>query len=374
MKKIIVVLTFMLLFTPAALAEEEIFNASNGVSGGTIENVQRILPGFTFENAAVELMKGQLSGGIKGVFESIRSILLGEVYSNMKLLGAILVIGAICAIITSMQSGFLSEGTRNAVVLVCYLMIMGLAVEGFLEVANMGKQVVEDMSIFMMTAVPSLGGLSVASGSAVSGGMLIPMAMFASGICSQIMSKICLPGLYLSLAVSLVSGISERLSLRELGQIIRKASLWLLTGVVTVSIAIITISGFASGTLDGITTKGVKFATSSLVPVLGGTLADAADVVAGSALILKNASGAAGMIFIILMLIYPILKIAAVGIMYKLTAALLALVADKKVPGALNDMSDVLSAMTGMLFADGVGMIIMIAAIINTSNMGAMLR
>ena len=68
------------------------------------------------------------------------------------------------------------------------------------------------------------------------------------------------------------------------------------------------------------------------------------------------------------------LKISVVALIYKVAGILVGIIADRKVSGILLDMGDILSTLCGILIFEGAGAVIMIAAIVNGTNMGAMLR
>ena len=374
MKKILfLVVAFLLVFT-SARADEKIYAIGDSVSREATENVQKIIPDFSFADTVKSMTQGTGGGMLDKIAENIKNILFGEITSSLKILGTVIVAGAICSLVTNMQSGFFKESTVRAVSLVCYMMIAGLTVEGFLTLTDMGSRAAGDVSNFMLAALPVYVALSLSAGAALSGAAMIPSIGFSVGLCSIIINKICLPGIYLSLATSLVGEISGRAALKDMSALIRKVSMWIMTGAVTISVAVIGIGGFASGTLDGVAAKGVKFTVSTLVPVLGGALSDAADTVLGSALILKNAAGAAGMLFILFIILYPVLKISVVALIYKVAGILVGIIADRKVSGILLDMGDILSTLCGILIFEGAGAVIMIAAIVNGTNMGSMLR
>lgn len=73
---------------------------------------------------------------------------------------------------------------------------------------------------------------------------------------------------------------------------------WVVTSVLTVVLLVfvgyLTVSGVIAALPDAVTVKAAKFTMSSLVPVVGGILSDAAETVLAGARILKNAVGVFG--------------------------------------------------------------------------------
>lgn len=65
------------------------------------------------------------------------------------------------------------------------------------------------------------------------------------------------------------------------------------------------------------TVKAAKFTMSSLVPVVGGILSDAAETVLAGAGILKNAVGVFGMLAVLAMCVVPFLQLGIHYLAYK---------------------------------------------------------
>ena len=70
-----------------------------------------------------------------------------------------------------------------------------------------------------------------------------------------------------------------------------------LSAILILFVSYLTVSGAIAGTADAATVKAAKFTMSSMVPVVGGILSDAAETVLASAGILKNAVGVFGMLW-----------------------------------------------------------------------------
>ena len=85
---------------------------------------------------------------------------------------------------------------------------------------------------------------------------------------------------------------------------------WVVTSVLTVVLLVfvgyLTVSGVIAGSTDAVTVKAAKFTMSSLVPVVGGILSDAAETVLAGAGILKNAVGVFGMLAVLCMCVAPL--------------------------------------------------------------------
>jgi len=372
MKKIFYVIIIIILIGTTVIAEEtDIYNAADGVSRETKQNVNEIVSDFDFKDAALDLTTGE-DIGIKKVWGGILNLFAKEFKHSIRILASVAVIAIISGILTNMQSGF-GKNMQNISFFICYCAILGITLSAFSEAAGIGSRAVDDMVVFTNAIVPAMGTLLIASGSLTSAA-LQPSILMAASIAGVIIKTIGIPLIYMSLALSLVSNMSDKYSVKNMADFLRKTALWFVSGSLTLFCAIIGITGFATGALDGVVGKTAKFAANTVIPVLGGILADAVDSVAGGALVIKNAAGAAGMLFVMLIMIFPIIKMGAIVLIYRLTAAVIQPVSDKRIVNSLSDMANVLSTLVGMMAAVAVAIILIIAMLINASNMGAMIR
>ena len=109
------------------------------------------------------------------------------------------------------------------------------------------------------------------------------------------------------------NNISTEPKLSNLCGLIKKSTVWIQGFIITVFIGVLTIRGISSSTIDAVTLKTTKFTIDNFIPIVGKSLSDAISSVAGYSLIIKNAIGSIGLIVIILIIIYPIIKVNIVN-------------------------------------------------------------
>ena len=95
---------------------------------------------------------------------------------------------------------------------------------------------------------------------------------------------------------------------------------WFLGITLTIFVAVVSLEGTLSSSVDGITAKTTKAVVSSAIPIVGKILGDAVDSVLGCGIILKNAVGIVGVVVILGICIGPILKLVLAMITYKILA------------------------------------------------------
>ncbi len=117
-----------------------------------------------------------------------------------------------------------------------------------------------------------------------------------------------------------------------------------------------------------IASKTVKFAIGTFIPVVGGYLSDAADTVIGCSLLIKNAAGVIVLIGIIAVCLMPIMKIAAVVLLYKITCALVEPISEKRITDCINDIANSMILIIGSVAVVAFMFIVSITAIIGAGG------
>ena len=77
---------------------------------------------------------------------------------------------------------------------------------------------------------------------------------------------------------------------------VKKSTVWLQGIILTIFVALLTIRGITSSTIDAVTLKTAKFTIDNFIPIVGKSFSDAISSVAGYSLIIKNAIGSIGLI------------------------------------------------------------------------------
>lgn len=363
------ILLFLLLF-PLTVSAEPIYDAADGVSREGLSHVEEILSGFSFREAAASLSKGADTGFLSSIWRGVCRFVFGEVRVSLAAPLSAAAIAILCGLLGRIGGG---HGAGEMGFFLAYAAAVGLAAAASGAAVDMAQRAAEDMSTFTAAALPALSVLSISSGSGAAAAMH-PALLAASAGSSLLVTRIGLPAISISLALSVLGNLSPHSPLRTLAATIRRAALWTVCGSLTLFSAILSVTGYAAGTLDGVAMRGLKYAAGSLVPVLGSLLSESVEAVSLSAITVKNAAGAAGILFVLLLTLYPVVKTAITALLYRLASSVAAHAADGRISRALADMADVLAAISGMTAACGVLAMLSLGMLTRFSDMGVMLR
>lgn len=312
---------------------------------------------------------GSFGVTIKDFINSIFKYLLKEIVINSKLMVELLFISVLCAILQNVQNAFSNDSVSKIGYYVCYLVMIIIIMKSFVTAVEVGRSTINSMIEFTNILVPPLIILLASVGGFASAATLDPVVMMAVMFISDIIRDFVLPLSILTVVVNIVDNLSDSIKITKLGGLIKQVSTWALGLVMTVFIGIMTIRSSASSALDQLTVKTAKFALDNFIPVVGKCLSDAVSTVAGYSLILKNAIGIAGLLVMICICLFPLVKILLLALIYKLVGAVMEPIVDKRVVECLSSVGDSLTLVFASVLSVSVMFFIMITIIMSTGKL-----
>ncbi|MDU4892455.1 MAG: stage III sporulation protein AE [Clostridium sp.] len=282
------------------------------------------------------MKNGQDTGEERRLLKAGIAYLFREVLASFTIIGQLIIIAIVCALLNNLQNAFSNEKVAHVAYFACYGVMIILIARGFYIGVELTQDVIKTISNFMAALMPVLIMLLASVGSVSQALIMDPIVMGLCTFGTHLYSTVIIPVVCMSFVLSFVNNISSDYNIDNLTNLLKKSALWVQGIFLTVFIGLLTIRGIAGSSLDIVTTKTAKFAVESFVPVVGKAISDAFATVASYTLLLKNSISLLGTVILICIILLPIIKIYALGFMYKLTSALLQPVTDKKVSSVID--------------------------------------
>lgn len=380
MLKKILILSFILIscFTMKAYAADEgqILDMSEiENSANAIQKENDYMPDLSFSNLVnTYKSSGKLSYTIKDFSQNILKFLFKEIIGNSKLLIELLFIGIMCSILQNIQNSFDSYGVSKIAYYVCFLLMITIIIKSFTLTMNVAKGAIDSMVQFTNALMPALLTLLAAVGGFTSAAMLDPVLVFVIKIISDIIRDFIIPLTMLVVVLNIVDSMSENIKVTRLAELIKQINYWTLGIIMTIFVGFITVRSSASSTIDQVTLKTTKYALDNFVPVVGKCMSDAISTVAGYTAIFKDAVSVAGLFILLIISIYPLLKILIIALIYKFVGAVMEPVVDKKVVDCLGAVGNSLVIMFAAVLSAAVMLFIMITMVAQTGKLVMMVR
>lgn len=224
-------------------------------------------------------------------FSEIATLLTIHSKTPLSCLGISIGIMLLCALVEGCSLSLHEKAQGTVLSLVGTLSLTAAIVVPVCQTIGRVCEVLEGVSGFMLLYIPIMAGLMIASGQEISGASYYGTMMVAGQVVSRLSSKLVMPLLNIFLGMSVTSAISPRMNLKAFCDMAYKVAKWILTFITILFVTLLTVQSLVTSSMDAVTNKTLRFAVSSFVPVVGGTLGDALSAVSGSLKLLKSGAG-----------------------------------------------------------------------------------
>lgn len=338
------------------------------------EEAQKIIPEFNPSQILSDAMQGKPIIDSGGIFKNAINYILRELYLNIGIVIKLLVITVIVAILKNLQTSFLREGVGEIAFYACYIVMITILFAGFKTATNIGIETVDVMVGFMQMSVPILITLLISGGNVVTGSIFSPLLIGMIQLSASLLKYFFMPLIFFSTVLTMIGNISDKINISGICSLLKKVCTWTLAMFLTIFIGVIVVQGAFGSIIDGTTGKTVKYAVSTFIPVVGKYFAEAADMVLGCALILKNAAGIGVVIGIVIIAVAPLLKILALILVYKVSAAIMQMFGDTKMTNCVNEVASSLTYIFAITAVTAFMFFITITIMMGAGNNAAMIR
>lgn len=300
---------------------------------------------------------GQLvNGDIQGVFAHLKDYLLDQLFYEIRSNRIVLVqmagIVFISAVFTNFSMAFSKTFVAETGFYLTYMVLFSLLLTSFMAVTQMASGLMENMLKFMSALVPVFC-LAVTFTGNIQTGMWYQQAMVTGITLTEwLISKFILSMIHMYVLISLVNQLSKENALSKCADLIKTVAGWSLKTVLGVILGLNFIQSLVMPAFDSLK-NGWAMRVTSAVPGVGDAMGTAMQTVIGSAVLIKNGIGAAGLIVLAFLFLIPAVKLAVIVLMYQAAQAIVQPVADKRMLTCLHCVAEgvlLILKVQGMVF------------------------
>ncbi len=310
-----------------------------------------------------DLVKNLASGDAEAAVRTIRSLLYAafaeEIGRSAQIAGQILAFGLLGAVFVHFSQRF--SLTRIEVVgnLFRYLLLFGVLAAAFQEGVTLTGEILKRQTEFMKVLLPAYGVAAVWAGSGTTAAAWMQVILFLIACVENFYRKLLIPFSQIYVLLVLVGNLSGEDMLSGMTALIRDMARWGTRSLAGVVLGFQVVQGMVLPYADSLQTAGIR-KLLQFVPGIGAGVGTAARMVLGAGVLIKNAVGAAGVIVLVMISAAPLIKLAVIVVIYRLTAAVLQPVGEKRIAAAVCGVAEGEQLLLGILTY---GMIIFIVAI-----------
>lgn len=328
------------------------------------ESLQDMFPGekISFQDVAGSLMSGDTEETGSLLVEYLTDLIGYEFRYNRHNLVYILLIALSAAVFRNFAGAFQSRQISDISFYVLYMLLITLCLASFQTAAQGLESRLDALAGFMRVLCPSYFlAVAFASGSATSL-FFYNVILFLIYLVELVIVRFLLPVIHIYIMVRVLGNVTGEDFLSEFAELIRKIVTWILRTLLTCVVGINVVQGLLAPAVDTLKRSALT-RTAEALPWVGNVLGGTADIVLGTAVLIKNGIGMAGAVIAVLICALPLLQMALMALMYKLAAALVQPVSDKRITACISGVSEGYEMMVRVIFTAGLLFLLTIAVV-----------
>lgn len=180
-----------------------------------------------------------------------------------------MVIIIISSVLRSITDGLENKSVSQITYYITYILIVTIVMKNFSDIINMVKTSIYNLVAFTNCLIPLLITLMITTGNIASAGMLQPIILWIISFIGNFINVVLVPASLISVALSVISNVSDRVPIDKLSKYINTTVVWILGIVLTIFVGVSSLEGSITNGVDALTVKTTKAAVSNFIPIVG---------------------------------------------------------------------------------------------------------
>lgn len=325
-------------------------------------SLREMFPGekVTFSDIVSSLISGGIDDAGDMTAQFLKDRIAYDFLYNRKTIVYIILAALVAAVFSNFADAFQNRQISDISFYVIYMLLITLCLTAF-QTAVFGLE--EKMGLlteFIRALAPAyFMAMAFASGSAAAL-VFYNLILFLIYMVELIIIHILLPAVNIYVMICVLGSLIEEDFLSELAGLIRKAVTWALHGLLACVAGINIIQGLLAPAVDSVK-RSTLTRTAEAVPWVGDLMGGTAEILTGTVILIKNGIGMAGAVVALVICATPLLQMVITALMYKLAAALVQPVSDKRIISCIRGVSEGYELLVRILFTAGALFLITIA-------------
>lgn len=333
------VLWCLLFFSFPSNAEEVLDELSFDEIEASMEEIFDEGEQLSFRELVLSLIQGEIPFDLGEIGKQLLKMCFGELNGQKQVAIQILILTIVAAVFTNYTNVFERSQTADVSFYLIYLILIMILLKAFLEMETMVMEAVNQVISFLKALLPVyLLASAFANGSFTAIGFS-ELTLVMITVLQWILKVVILPGIHLYVILSILNHLNQEDRFSKFSKLIRMVIVWALKTIATVVIGFQTVQCLVMPAIDALKTS-LFHKAAGAIPGIGNVFNSVTEVVLGSAMLVKNAVGAAGMIIMAMICLMPLFKIAVCVILYRLLAALTQPVSDRRLTMCVESTGD----------------------------------
>ena len=322
---------------------------------------------LNFKDTIVGLISGELDFSFDLIKNLINDQLRYEIDSSKTGIIHILLLVIIAAIFANFSGVFKSTQVAEISFSMLYMLLITICLNNFRILIEAATANVDQIMEFMKLLGPLyFMAVAIATGSATSV-TFYQLVLLLIFLIELLIRNFLIPMTQIYMVIRILDEFSPEIQLSKFAELMETIISWSLKTLSAGIIGLNIIQGLLTPAIDSVK-RSLVLKGGEALPIVGDAIGGAAEVVLGTAVLIKNGIGVAGMIICLVMCLVPIIQIAITSLMYQLIAALIQPVSDKRMVNCVSSVADGSKILLKIVFTTGVLFLITIAVVATTTG------
>lgn len=321
-----------------------------------------------FADAVRQIMMGNTDVGRDPIKEMLRERIFGAWEVNRKSILYLILLAIASAVFIGFSDIFQTRQVSQISFYMIYLLVMGICLASFQAASEWMANGVHTLTGFMKVLYPVyFAAVTVAKGS-ISSLAFYHLAIILIVVIEELLLHLIVPGIHMYVIIRVMNSLQSEDYLSKFAELLETAIGWGLKTLMGGMIGLNVIQGMLGPAIDTVKRSAVTRGME-MVPGVGDLLGGTAEVALGTAVLIKNSIGIVGMFLCLVLCLAPLLQLAVITLGYKLAAALVQPVSDKRIIECISGVGEGCKMLMNCIFVTGILFLVTVAIVSYTTGM-----
>lgn len=321
-----------------------------------------------FADAVRQIMLGNTDAGRETMKEMLWERIFGAWEVNRKSILYLILLAIAAAVFIGFSDIFQTRQVSQISFYMIYLLVIGICLTSFQAASEWMANGVHTLTGFMKVLYPVyFAAVTVAKGS-VSSLAFYHLAIILIVVIEELLLHLIVPGIHMYVIIRVMNSLQSEDYLSKFAELLETAIGWGLKTLMGGMIGLNVIQGMLGPAIDTVKRSAVTRGME-MVPGVGDLLGGTAEVALGTAVLIKNSIGIVGMFLCLVLCLAPLLQLAVITLGYKLAAALVQPVSDKRITECIGGVGEGCRMLMNCIFVTGILFLVTVAIVTYTTGM-----
>lgn len=294
---------------------------------------------FSLEDALHKILSGEKLFSKEYFISLAKNLLYSNLAAERDTMIHVVLLVLLAALFSNFSNVFNNGQMGEISFYIVYMLLLASLVHSFGTLSIEISEGLTGFVTFMKALMPSYFlAVTAATGSATAM-VFYEIVLVLVYVVQVIFLKGVLPGIHIYVLLQLVNFLHSEDFLSKMAELVRAVVEWTMRTCIAVVIGMQIIQNMIGPAIDTLK-RDVIGKTAAAIPGIGNAINGVTEVALGTAVLVRNGLGVIGIIVILCVGLPPVIRLGMTTLLYKLLAAVVQPISDKRMVGALATIGD----------------------------------